>query len=151
MDIDNVIYADVTYSDTSRGYKFRISAYSWRLPMTITLFEAFMFRLNIRYYFSRLIKVIYVIPNNNPLYRGKRITDRIFGATTVSKVKLAARILIGRFPILTSWVKWWKNPLRSCLGFEPYSNICFDLFHLLPANLFENNGSLYRKLTGGKI
>ena len=28
LDMDNVIYADVTYSDTSKGYKFRISAYS---------------------------------------------------------------------------------------------------------------------------
>ena len=54
MDIDNVIYADVTYSDTSKGYKFRISAYSRRLLMTITLFEAFIFGLDIRYYFSIL-------------------------------------------------------------------------------------------------
>ena len=82
--------------------------------------------------------------------QGKRIIDRFFGATTVSQVELAARMLIDRFPILTSWVNWWKNPLRSCMVFEPYSNISPDLFHLLPANLSEHYGSLYRKLTGGK-
>ena len=81
---------------------------------------------------------------------GGKMIDRFFGATTELQVELAAKMLIHRCPILTSWVDWWTNPLRSSMVFEPHSKISPDLFNMLPANLSEHYGSLFRKTTGGK-